>query len=94
MDAMSNEGMTPSKKSRSVHGTASARLGHGVPQCRTGYDDSRGVGFSVRHERLGEQSGDDGAEDQSVRQFLKIGIVIRQAEEGPVRTHLIMNSHR
>ena len=26
--------------------------------------------------------------------FLKIGIVIRQAEEGPVRTHLIMNSHR
>ena len=26
--------------------------------------------------------------------FLKIGIVIRQAEEGPMRTHLIMNSHR
>ena len=27
-------------------------------------------------------------------EFLKIGIVIRQAEEGPMRTHVIMNSHR
>ena len=29
-----------------------------------------------------------------ILEFLKIGIVIRQAEEGPMRTHLIMNSHR
>ena len=29
-----------------------------------------------------------------IPEFLKIGIVIRQAEEGPMRTHLIMNSHR
>ena len=29
-----------------------------------------------------------------IPEFLKIGIVTRQAEEGPVRTHLIMNSHR
>ena len=29
-----------------------------------------------------------------IREFLKIGIVIRQAEEGPMRTHLNMNSHR
>ena len=27
-----------------------------------------------------------------IPEFLKIGIVIRQAEEGPMRTHLIMNS--
>ena len=27
-------------------------------------------------------------------EFLKIGIVIRQAEKGPMRMHLIMNSHR
>ena len=26
--------------------------------------------------------------------FLKFGIVIRQTEEGPMRTHLIMNAHR
>ena len=29
-----------------------------------------------------------------IREFLKVGIVIRQAEEGPMRTDLIMNSHR
>ena len=29
-----------------------------------------------------------------ISEFLKIGIVIRQAEEGPMRTHLIMNSNR
>ena len=29
-----------------------------------------------------------------IPELLKIGIVIRQAEEGPMRTHLIMNSHR
>ena len=29
-----------------------------------------------------------------IPEFLQIGIVIRQAEEGPMRTHLIMNSHR
>ena len=29
-----------------------------------------------------------------IPEFLKIGVVIRQAEEGPIRTHLIMNSHR
>ena len=29
-----------------------------------------------------------------IPEFLKIGIVIRSAEEGPMRTHLIMNSHR
>ena len=27
-------------------------------------------------------------------EFLKIRIVIRHAEEGPMRTHFIMNSHR
>ena len=30
----------------------------------------------------------------AIPEFLKIGIVIRQAEEGPMRTHFIMNSHR
>ena len=30
----------------------------------------------------------------AVPEFLKIRIVIRQAEEGPMRTHFIMNSHR
>ena len=29
-----------------------------------------------------------------IPEFLKIGIVIRQAEAGPMRTHLVMNSHR
>ena len=29
-----------------------------------------------------------------IPEILKNGIVIRQAEEGPMRTHLIMNSHR
>ena len=29
-----------------------------------------------------------------VPEFLKVGIVIRQTEEGPMRTHLIMNAHR
>ena len=29
-----------------------------------------------------------------IPEFLKIGIVIRQAEEGPMRTHVITNSHR
>ena len=29
-----------------------------------------------------------------IPEFLMIGVVIRQAEEGPTRTHLIMNSHR
>ena len=29
-----------------------------------------------------------------IPKFLKIGIVIRQAEEGPTRAHLIMNSYR
>ena len=56
--------------------------------------------FFLGHKRCGEQSGDDGTEDQRVREknanieIPKIGIVIRQAEEGPMRTHLIMNSHR
>ena len=42
-----------------------------------------------------EQSGDDGTEDQRVREIRehRNGTVIRQAE-GPMRTHLIMNSHR
>ena len=56
-------------------------------QCETCCDDAK---------RCGEQSGDDGTDDQRVREireheipeFLKIGIVIRQAEEGPMRTHL------
>ena len=29
-----------------------------------------------------------------ILEFLKIGIAIRQAEEGPMRTHLVMISHR
>ena len=29
-----------------------------------------------------------------IPEFLKIGIVSRQAEEGPMRTHLIINSHK
>ena len=29
-----------------------------------------------------------------ILEFVKIDIVIRQAEEGPTRTHLIMNLHR
>ena len=29
-----------------------------------------------------------------IPEFLKVGIVIRQTEEGPMRTHLIMNAHR
>ena len=29
-----------------------------------------------------------------ILEFLKVGIVIRQVEEGPMRTSLIMNSHR
>ena len=28
-----------------------------------------------------------------IPEFLKVGIVIRQTEEGPMRTHLIMNAH-
>ena len=28
-----------------------------------------------------------------IPEFKKIGIVIRQTEDGPIRTHLIMNSH-
>ena len=31
-------------------------------------DDARSVGVAVRHERCGEQSGDDGTEDQRVRE--------------------------
>ena len=27
-------------------------------------------------------------------EFLKVGLVIRQTEEGPMRTHLIMSAHR
>ena len=30
----------------------------------------------------------------NIPQLLKVGIVIRQTEEGPMRTHLIMNAHR
>ena len=29
-----------------------------------------------------------------IAKFLKVGVVIRQTEEGPMRTHLIMNAHR
>ena len=29
-----------------------------------------------------------------ILEFLKIGVVTRQPEEGTMRTHLIMNSHR
>ena len=29
-----------------------------------------------------------------IQEFLRIGIVIRQAEDGPMRRHLIMNSHK
>ena len=59
-----------------------------------GCDDAGGVGVSVRPQRCGEQSGDDGTEDQRVREtrdieireFFKSGIMIRQAEEGPMKT--------
>ena len=37
-------------------------------QCKICCDDARSVGFSVRHERCCEQSGDDGTEDQRVRE--------------------------
>ena len=71
-------------------------------KCKVVCDDARCVGVSVRHERCVEQSGHDGAKDKSrslryanveIPEFMKIGVVIRQAEEGPIRTHLIMNSH-
>ena len=29
-----------------------------------------------------------------ILEFLKVGVVIHQTEEGPMRTHLIMNAHR
>ena len=29
-----------------------------------------------------------------IAKFLKVGVVIRQTEEGPMSTHLIMNAHR
>ena len=30
----------------------------------------------------------------NIPEFLKVGIVIRQTEEGPMRMHLVMNAHR
>ena len=37
-------------------------------KCKVGCDDAGGGAVSVRHERCGEQSGDDGTEDQGVRE--------------------------
>ena len=59
----------------------SAWLGHGGvadvlssaftdKQCKVACDDARGVCVSVRHEGCGEPFGDDGAEDQGVREIL------------------------
>ena len=70
-------------------------------QCETCCDDARSVGVSLGHKRCGEQFGEDGRKikvfarypNVEIPEFLKIGIVIRPAEEGPMRTHLITNSH-
>ena len=62
-------------QSPGTHRQCSAWLGHGgvadalssvfsEEQCKVGCDSAGGVGVSVRHERCGEQSGDDGTEDQ------------------------------
>ena len=62
-------------------------------QCNVGRDDVGGVAVSVRHD-----DADDGTGDQEIRGTRDhrdaIDITIRQAEEGPTRTHLIMNSRR
>ena len=76
------------------HRQCSAWLGHGgvadalsgafsQAQCKVGCDDARGVGASVRHERCGEQSGDDGTEDQGFVRYANI--------ENP---EILMNSYR
>ena len=70
--------------------------------CKACCDDARSVGVSFGHKRCGEQSGNDGPEileferyaNIEISEFLKIGIVIRRAAKGPMRTHLIMNWHR
>ena len=73
-DAMSNDTMTGEKKARSVQlyyivvmlctGRALDRIVN-----ETCCDDGRSVSVSFGHKRSGEQSGDDGTEDQRVREI-------------------------
>ena len=90
------------RKSSGSHCKCTTRLGHGgvanalsnvltKEQCEICCDDARCVGVSFGHKRCGEQSGDARYVYIEIPEFLKMGIVIRQAEEGPMRTHLIMN---
>ena len=92
-------------KSSGSHRKCAARLEHGgvvsslsgvvsKTSCKTCCDDARSVGVSVSHERCGEQSGDDGTEDQRVRE-------VREHRNSGIpedwhrdSSDLIMNSHR
>ena len=68
------------RKSTGSHCKCPTRLGHGgvanalssvlsKEPCETCCDDARSVGVSFGHKRCGEQSGDDGTEDQRVREI-------------------------
>ena len=68
------------RKSSGSHCKCTTRLVHGgvanalssvlsKEQCETCCDDARSVGVSFGHKRCGEQSGDDGTEDQRVREI-------------------------
>ena len=63
----------PNRKcfARLEHGGVAKALSSVTPeeQCKVGCDDVGGVGVPVRHERCDVQSGDDGTEDQGVREM-------------------------
>ena len=67
-------------KSSGSHCKCTTRLGHGgeanahssvlsKEQCETCCTHTRSVGVSFGHKRCGEQSGDDGTDDQRVREI-------------------------
>ena len=55
------------------HGGVADALGSVFPegQCKVGCDDAGGFGVSVGHERCGERSGDNGKEDEGVRETMR-----------------------
>ena len=66
-------------------------------QCKVGCDDARGVGFSVKTndgvnslETIEREIKEfERYANIEIPEFLKIGMVVRHAKEGPMRTHLI-----
>ena len=84
---------------RLVNGSAASTLPSLLPeeQREAGRDDAGNTVVPARHERRGQQSRERKIKEFerfNIPEILRVGIVVRQTGEGPMRTHFIMNAHR